>query len=1284
MKNRRPPSFNLAVLLAALCLTACSALQIDVDVYKGPLSNEEEMQARQFAALAVSARPMLAALRNDIEDTYRRDTRWRTRDIADKDALDRFLGSKETRLQSTLARFVNGALYLYDDIDESPEAKVRTAHAHVQAAVFLGGSQDVDYSLAQRIPVQSLPANLQPFARAYQGFLCPTDLQNFCRNPSLIPRRVKQLAEACQNLAQAVPPGKDAPSCPVPELANPGDKTGGTHRTNRSFEKLSDPQVVAGHALLLFKQRNPEFEERVVAIARAFADARQAMRGVLRGALEALPAAGSDLAATRTAAKVVAGAMQPEYLACFLLSDRQHGRGKFEPLREEMTRWFKERYPPVNTVSGFGYGEASRAIEAWAVRLPIETSGLLSWIDQLVEQVPDHQFGSCASVQKDASRNLQPASVRRWGLARGPADPGDLDGAVSSLDDDVDALPKQGNALGFERGRLPDGIDTLTKRFLESLARHNHRMDHPEIRRALADLEEALVFFAERVLFVVNNTTYRALQDDFPAQGKEVTVQPVGDALYVYSEKTTGIERMATRMAVLQTLGNTLILHANDLRRRRVHQQAQRDAGPAELRAAKAALAPGADVAFDAHLRHARLQLDLSKVQAGTSSAAAAQSAQAQAARQASADTELLRKSQELADTSTRLADYAAQLGVLEAAVRTLVPLAERVGRFPPPADGVLADQERGDSQAAIEAPTPVTTEATQMPADLLPGLTTWVNARAKTATGVRAKRLEATRGLLASPGALLDLTLAKPAPTAGAFRSLRDSLQTAALTYQREVVVLGTRKQALSTFVADIQKDLAAATSNAQAAAAAKVTSDAQADLAKATLAAIEGQREAVINEAVKAQVRDAAGVQRFLLAALDKAVKAPAAAADLPGLNAAIALAKQLTPPPASTALASVGVGERPVEPREVIDQVIAELRQLRVQALAAGDEGRARNLLSAINAAYETRSNATFLRPASEYLKSVYSSTTVQESYAGTDDNLLDNYLRFVQRNVEADEFTRRTRQAKEQVEKLYWQNINRVTLAGGGKTNYVLAKDDVGNWYVKAYTADPETVIKSAQSLALFGAGKRIDTNLLRKLDLQRRADDSTRSAADRAAAQTEADATGADVNIGLNRVRERFGVGYATTLNTLAGQLQGSIAGLPAALKTAAAGSADLKDMSAKQFASAIDSSHDAALASALTQLKGALDTPPLDVRRIGLLEDAVITGLTSLRRFYLAAGAALTADKTLGVADGGAKAVALVKTESKQRIDSHGKRLRAALDTFESGLHVVGDAKTAP
>ena len=43
-----------------LFLAGCAVLNIDVDVYKGPLSNHERVQTEQMAAMAMGAKPILA------------------------------------------------------------------------------------------------------------------------------------------------------------------------------------------------------------------------------------------------------------------------------------------------------------------------------------------------------------------------------------------------------------------------------------------------------------------------------------------------------------------------------------------------------------------------------------------------------------------------------------------------------------------------------------------------------------------------------------------------------------------------------------------------------------------------------------------------------------------------------------------------------------------------------------------------------------------------------------------------------------------------------------------------------------------------------------------------------------------------------------------------------------------------------------------------------------------------------------------------------------------------
>lgn len=69
---------------------------------------------------------------------------------------------------------------------------------------------------------------------------------------------------------------------------------------------------------------------------------------------------------------------------------------------------------------------------------------------------------------------------------------------------------------------------------------------------------------------------------------------------------------------------------------------------------------------------------------------------------------------------------------------------------------------------------------------------------------------------------------------------------------------------------------------------------------------------------------------------------------------------------------------------------------------------------------------------------------------------------------------------------EIDKQYWQTVNSVKVNGAGRTNYVVTKDDIGNWYVKGYSADPQDIIKGAQSLALFSMGGHFQANTFDKL------------------------------------------------------------------------------------------------------------------------------------------------------------------------------------------------------
>jgi len=75
-------------------------------------------------------------------------------------------------------------------------------------------------------------------------------------------------------------------------------------------------------------------------------------------------------------------------------------------------------------------------------------------------------------------------------------------------------------------------------------------------------------------------------------------------------------------------------------------------------------------------------------------------------------------------------------------------------------------------------------------------------------------------------------------------------------------------------------------------------------------------------------------------------------------------------------------------------------------------------------------------------------------------------------------------------KLEIDKQFWHTINTIKVRGGGATDFAIVKDDVGNWYVKGLSSDPESIIKSAQSLALFNMGGKVNLNLLGQIEDRR--------------------------------------------------------------------------------------------------------------------------------------------------------------------------------------------------
>ncbi len=176
----------------------------------------------------------------------------------------------------------------------------------------------------------------------------------------------------------------------------------------------------------------------------------------------------------------------------------------------------------------------------------------------------------------------------------------------------------------------------------------------------------------------------------------------------------------------------------------------------------------------------------------------------------------------------------------------------------------------------------------------------------------------------------------------------------------------------------------------------------------------------------------------------------------------------------------------------PVDVLDLMAGALQHEYIQALLRGADEETLNRLDRAHArTLERRASLIRIRPASAFLRTSYPSTALQgdpglgwsnrlESQGFRSVPILGSVLGF----LVPDQFPDEAIQAG--IDKQFWQNVNRVRVAGTGKSNFVITKDDIGNWYVKSYEADPDEVMKSALGLATLAGDHRASSDALRPL------------------------------------------------------------------------------------------------------------------------------------------------------------------------------------------------------
>lgn len=172
-------------------------------------------------------------------------------------------------------------------------------------------------------------------------------------------------------------------------------------------------------------------------------------------------------------------------------------------------------------------------------------------------------------------------------------------------------------------------------------------------------------------------------------------------------------------------------------------------------------------------------------------------------------------------------------------------------------------------------------------------------------------------------------------------------------------------------------------------------------------------------------------------------------------------------------------------PTTPLAVLDALLARLRYLQIDATLAdgATSARAARVHDAIQLAQAHRTGFARLRPAFEYLRSSSPASSLQQAPLLLTQRILGNPYPTEQ---SADELATAV-----SLDKQFWRNVNSVVVDGVGRTQYVIAKDDIGNWQVKSVSNDVSELMQTLGGLATFGLGGGVSP--LARLDAARLTD-----------------------------------------------------------------------------------------------------------------------------------------------------------------------------------------------
>jgi hypothetical protein len=1023
MKSQHKPSLAAGILLCVvLFLAGCAVLTVDVDVYKGPLSNNDEVQVEQLRVMANAAKPLLTAARNRLEGEKLIQCYTNYNAAFMRQPTNICRGSNW--FTNANAEQLNMVLSLYEDLVPPREAKL-LAQLRVLIQEYARAYEILNPSPSRLIHQAATAAELQSLGDSPLHPTLRQEVVAFLKEPFKNPSNIV-LSFSERDLTNAL---KHAfPRADAGAMTNVAGRFG----VSAMFRWLENPefrrQVVARaiasegsltNSTVSTNRIAADLEVSLNEIAAAFRDAREALSEIFLVGLELVKELHDNrhddaycAERFRAAVEFVVDLINGDRLVDFL------GSKLWMENRESSLDALLRNFVPssVSVIGSASDRQIITAVREALLQNPIQTADGLSVVHNLlIRKSDDLVHFQVGQLDQFGTRLARGGGL--YGIVKGPVLLQHLSGRADAddapepqiLDQKVEALAGAG---GWERGRSLRGLDSLVEEYL----RHAEARNKADQERAAEDLCRELLYFSQKILFLANNAR---LVDG------------------------NGVAK--TQVRLLQSIGNSIQTQVNEYYSRKQHSLQQVASRPYHVESYQKARLQNPTEALDRLIQSAK-----QKVNAANEAAIA----------KAKAD---LAQSKAQLDTATN-AFHAASVNYTNALKRR---------------DQLILEATHWMAISGL-----FNTASNSAPADV---------AEANVVQGViRDLEAAATNLVYTNEPAQIQLIRLQLAPNANIASEPRDTVFG-----RLETRISGSKAAGLAALSAiRVQEESLQAsvlsTSNALA--------PAQEGFDLKTKELAEAQESANRNNKA---IDELSSLRFRLLPRLETLAdqKTPNAAIGLLIGEIKASLETETTKTNEALKLVlSVALKEAQSWPRpgptdvltavenlstnavssEVWSALIAELEFQQVDALRNGHTATAAAIEEALRGAREHRSGLTYLRPAAAFLRNSYAVSELQQSRVAWK-NMLSHHARrslpFASSRRENNPSPEDLR-IIEQIDNQFWQNINRVRVAGGGDSNYVLAKDDTGNWYIKQYSVDVKQVVQSMKNIALFGAGPAV--------------------------------------------------------------------------------------------------------------------------------------------------------------------------------------------------------------